>query len=161
MARRKAAVKRSILPDPMFGSVTLAKFINVLMCRGKKACAEKIVYEALESSLKRIGAQKGAKSALELFEKVLGLLRPVVEVRSARVGGATYQVPVEVPQNRGVALAMRWLVSAAQARPEHGMAARLAGEIVDVCNERGGALKKRDEVYRMANANRAFAHYRW
>lgn len=169
MARRKAAAKRSILPDPLFGSLVLAKFINVLMCNGKKAVAEKVVYGALQkvADIKAKGegaidsSENSRKVVLELFEKVLSVLKPTVEVRSARVGGATYQVPVEVKAIRGAALAMRWLVEAANSRPEKGMVNRLAGEILDALDGKGGAVKKREDVHKMAKANQAFAHYRW
>jgi small subunit ribosomal protein S7 len=169
MARRKAAAKRGILPDPLFGSEILAKFINVLMCSGKKSVAEKIVYGALakvaESKAKGEGdinsSDNARKVVLELFEKALDALKPTVEVRSCRVGGATYQVPVEVKLNRGQALAMRWLVEAANSRGERGMVLRLAGEILDTFDGKGGAIKKREDVHKMAKANQAFAHYRW
>lgn len=169
MARRKAAAKRSILPDPLFGSELLAKFINVLMSRGKKSVAEKIVYGSLQQVAEHkdkknsdiYASESVRKIVLELFEKVLGLLKPAVEVRSCRVGGATYQVPVEVKQDRGMALAMRWLVEAANARGEKGMERRLAGEILDALDGKGGAIKKREDVHKMAKANQAFAHYRW
>ncbi|MBU0744298.1 MAG: 30S ribosomal protein S7 [Gammaproteobacteria bacterium] len=169
MARRKAAAKRAILPDPLFGSQVLAKFINVLMCGGKKAVAEKIVYGALQrvadTKAKSEGtidsSENARKVVLELFEKVLGAVRPTVEVRSCRVGGATYQVPVEVKTNRSLALAMRWLVDAANSRGEKGMVMRLSGEISDALEGKGGAVKKREDVHKMAKANQAFAHYRW
>ena len=169
MARRKAATKRTILPDPLFGSEVLAKFINILMHGGKKAVAEKIVYGALQKVVVIKAKQEGdiatsasaRKVALELFEKILGMLKPTVEVRSCRVGGATYQVPVEVKMGRGLALAMRWLVEAANARGERGMELRLAGELLDILESKGGAVKKREDVHKMAKANQAFAHYRW
>lgn len=169
MARRKAAAKREILPDPLFGSELLAKFINVLMYSGKKSVAEKIVYGALtrvaEVKAKGEGDINGNENArkvvLGLFEKALDALRPTVEVRSCRVGGATYQVPVEVKTNRGLALAMRWLVDAANSRGERGMVLRLAGEILDIFEGKGGAVKKREDIHKMAKANQAFAHYRW
>jgi small subunit ribosomal protein S7 len=169
MARRKQAAKRKILPDPLFGSELLAKFINVLMKNGKKAVAEKIVYDALvkvsEVKAKNEGniytSENSRKIILELVEKILDGLKPSVEVRSARVGGATYQIPVEVKPGRGLALAMRWLVEAANARGEKGMVMRLAGEILDSLEGKGGAIKKREDVHKMAKANQAFAHYRW
>jgi small subunit ribosomal protein S7 len=171
MARRKQAAKRKILPDPLFGSELLAKFINVLMCSGKKSVAEKIVYGALarvaeikakgEGDINISTSENARKIVLELFEKALDALKPAVEVRSCRVGGATYQVPVEVKPNRGLALAMRWWVDAASARSEKGMALRLAGEILDTSEGKGGAFKKREDVHKMASANKAFAHYRW
>ncbi len=165
MARRKAAAKRAILPDPVFGSTVLAKFINVLMCNGKKSVAEKIVYGALKKVVEQKSKGEGKKDdqsyPLELFEQVLNNLKPAVEVRSCRVGGATYQVPVEVKPARGMALAMRWLVDAANLRAEKGMVLRLAGEILDIFEGKGGAMKKREDVHKMAKANQAFAHYRW
>lgn len=163
MSRRKASAKRSILPDPLYKSELLAKFINVLMCNGKKAVAEKIVYCALDKVFEKKGKKNENKQEeiLSLFNKVLDLVRPLVEVRSCRVGGATYQVPVEVAPERGVALAMRWLVKAAQSRSEQGMILRLTGEMLDVFENRGNSLKKREDVHRMAKANQAFAHYRW
>lgn len=169
MARRKAAAKREILPDPLFGSQLLAKFINVLMCNGKKSVAEKIVYGALAEVAKSKAKNDGdinvsesvRKIVLEMFEKVLDTLKPTVEVRSCRVGGATYQIPVEVKPSRGLALAMRWLVEAANSRGERGMVLRLAGEVSDVIDGKGGAIKKREDVHKMAKANQAFAHYRW
>lgn len=169
MARRKAAAKRSILPDPLFGSELLAKFINVLMKGGKKSVAEKIVYGALtkvaEVKAKGEGdihaSENARKVVLGLFEKVLETLKPAVEVRSCRVGGATYQIPVEVKPSRGLALAMRWLVEAANLRGERGMVLRLASEFLDALEGKGGAVKKREDVHKMAKANQAFAHYRW
>ncbi len=163
MSRRKAATKRGILPDPLYKSELLAKFINMLMCNGKKAVAEKIVYCALDNVFSKKGNKSGNKQeeVLSLFSKVLDLIRPLVEVRSCRVGGATYQVPVEVAPERGIALAMRWLVKAAQSRSEQGMILRLTGEMLDVFENRGNSLKKREDVHRMAKANQAFAHYRW
>lgn len=182
MSRRKAASKRVILPDPLFGSQSLAKFMNVVMQSGKKACAEKIVYGALEKLIERVHSKtsgdsaKGTKVpkkksgkidandkilALELFSKVLDNIRPTVEVRSRRVGGATYQIPVEVKTDRGIALAMRWLVTYASSRGEKTMALRLAAEMLDAMDGRGGAVKKREDIHKMAKANQAFAHYRW
>ena len=156
MARRRAAEKRSILPDPKYKSDVIAKFINMIMKHGKKSIAEKIVYGALESA-----AEKAKLSAEEALEKALENVRPVVEVKSRRVGGATYQVPCEVRPNRRNALAMRWLVDAARKRGEKGMGARLAGEIFEATENRGSAVKKREDTHRMADANKAFAHYRW
>ncbi|EKD45600.1 MAG: 30S ribosomal protein S7 [uncultured bacterium] len=169
MSRRKAAIKRSILPDPLFGSKLLAKFVNTIMSRGKKAVAEKIVYGALqriaEQKAKNEGdihtSENARKIVIEMFEKALDVLKPTVEVRSCRVGGATYQVPVEVKSDRGIALAMRWLVGAANSRGEKGMIMRLSNEISDVLEGKGGAVKKREDVHKMAKANQAFAHYRW
>ncbi len=156
MARRRVAAKREILPDPKFGNRTLSKFMNVIMLDGKKSVAEKIVYGALDQV-----AEKSKKDALESFEKALTNIRPMVEVKSRRVGGATYQVPVEVRGERSMALAMRWLVDAARKRSEKSMGMRLAGEILDAVENRGTAVKKREDTHRMAEANRAFAHYRW
>ena len=156
MARRRVAAKREILPDPKFGNRTLSKFMNIVMQDGKKSVAEKIVYGALD----RV-AEKGSGDALELFEKALGNIRPMVEVKSRRVGGATYQVPIEVRGDRGMALAMRWLADSARKRSEKSMGMRLAGEIMDAIESKGTAVKKREETHRMAEANKAFAHYRW
>ncbi len=156
MARRKAAAKRGVLPDPKFGSETLTRLINVLMVDGKKSVAEKIVYSALERVTEKSGGEP-----LESLDKALEAVRPSVEVKSRRVGGATYQVPVEVRVDRRTALAMRWLVDAARKRSEKGMGLRLAGEISDALEGRGSAVKKREDTHRMADANKAFAHYRW
>jgi len=156
MARRKAAPKREVLPDPKFGSETLTRLVNVLMVDGKKSVAEKIVYSALE----RV-TEKAGNEALEALDKALEAVRPAVEVKSRRVGGATYQVPVEVRAERRTALAMRWLVDSARKRSEKGMGMRLAGEIIDALEGRGSAVKKREDTHRMAEANKAFAHYRW
>ena len=156
MARRKAAPKRDVLPDPKFGSQTLTRLVNILMVDGKKSVAEKIVYNALERVTEKSGSE-----ALEALDKALEAVRPSVEVKSRRVGGATYQVPVEVRSERRTALAMRWLVDAARKRSEKGMGMRLAGEITDALEGRGTAVKKREDTHRMAEANKAFAHYRW
>jgi small subunit ribosomal protein S7 len=193
MPRRKAAIKREILPDPLYGSDRLAKFINVIMRCGKKSLAENIVYEALTEVSKRLkkdgkhttkkdesgdsdsgrsgtgtgsgGAGKlkpvGSKEGLEVLDKALNNVRPTVEVKSRRVGGATYQVPIEVAADRGIALAMRWVVKAAKDRSEKTMVLRLAAEILDAHEGRGTAVKIRDDMHRMAKANQAFAHYRW
>ncbi|MES2217747.1 MAG: 30S ribosomal protein S7 [Pseudomonadota bacterium] len=194
MPRRKAAVKREILPDPLYGSDKLAKFINVIMRRGKKSLAENIVYEALNevsrrlskshakketegegsgsegkggqggrgaSSLKPTKVVTGNKDGLEVLDKALNNVRPTVEVKSRRVGGATYQVPIEVSIDRGIALAMRWVVKAAKDRSEKTMILRLAAEMMDAHEGRGTAVKIRDDMHRMAKANQAFAHYRW
>lgn len=169
MARRKAAAKREVLPDPLFGGELLTKFMNVVMRCGKKSVAEKIVYGSLQKIVERkangegdIRTSEGArKAALDFFEKSLDALKPTVEVRSRRVGGATYQIPVEVRPDRKVALAMRWLVEAAGLRSEKGMVLRLANEILDALEGKGGAVKKREDVHKMAKANQAFAHYRW
>jgi small subunit ribosomal protein S7 len=157
MPRRRVAAKRDILPDPKFKSQILAKFINHVMESGKKSVAERIVYGALDIVQER---KKGG-DALELFEQALDAIRPVVEVKSRRVGGATYQVPVEVRPSRRTALAMRWLVDAARKRGEKSMAGRLAGEILDASDGKGSAMKKREDVHRMAEANKAFSHYRF
>ena len=156
MPRRRVVGQRKILPDPKFGSELLAKFVNVVMVDGKKSVAEAIVYGALD-----IIATKSGKEHLALFEVALDNIRPAVEVKSRRVGGATYQVPVEVRPVRRNALAMRWLVDAARKRGEKSMARKLAGELLDASEKRGTAVKKREDVHRMAEANRAFAHFRW
>jgi small subunit ribosomal protein S7 len=156
MSRRKQAVKREILPDPKFGNLTLSKFINTVMQDGKKSVAEKIVYGALN----RV-SEKAKGEPMDLFEKAMNNIRPMVEVKSRRVGGANYQVPVEVRSSRSTALAMRWLVDASRARSEKSMAMRLAGELLDASENRGSAVKKREDTHRMAEANKAFAHFRW
>ncbi|WOH36921.1 30S ribosomal protein S7 [Thalassotalea fonticola] len=157
MPRRRVVGQRKILPDPKFKNELLAKFINILMVDGKKSTAEKIVYGALD-----ILTEKNTdKEHLELFEIALENIRPSVEVKSRRVGGSTYQVPVEVRPVRRNALAMRWLVDAARKRGEKSMAQRLANEMLDASDNKGSAVKKREDVHRMAEANKAFAHYRW
>jgi small subunit ribosomal protein S7 len=156
MPRRRVVGQRKILPDPKFGSQLLAKFMNVVMLDGKKSTAEKIVYGALD-----IVADKTGKPHLEVFEDALENIRPTVEVKSRRVGGSTYQVPVEVRPVRRNALGMRWMVEAARKRGEKSMAARLAAEMMDAQDNKGSAVKKREDVHRMAEANKAFAHYRW
>ncbi len=156
MARRSTPAKREILPDPVYNSLVVSKFVNILMERGKKATAERIVYGAME-----IVAKKTGEDALESFMKALNNIKPAVEVKSRRVGGATYQVPVEVPQNRRQSLAMRWLKTYSATRGERTMRDKLAGEIMDAMNFRGAAIKKKDDVHKMAEANKAFAHYRW
>ena len=156
MSRRRVAAKRAILPVPKFGDHTVAKFINMLMSSGKKSIAEKIVYGALDEM-----GKKGRGAAIDLFNQALGNVEPRVEVKSRRVGGATYQVPVEVRPNRRSALAMRWLVDAARKRGEKSMGRRLAGEFLDASDNRGTAVKKREDTHKMAEANRAFSHYRW
>jgi len=156
MARRRQAEKRAILPDPKYRSEMIAKFINMVMLSGKKSVAEKIVYGALDTV-----ATKTKSDAVDALETALDNVRPVVEVKSRRVGGATYQVPVEVRPDRRNALAMRWIVDAARKRGEKGMGARLAGEILEASENRGSAVKKREDAHRMAEANKAFAHYRW
>ncbi len=156
MARRSAPPKREILPDPVYNSLLVSKFVNILMERGKKATAERIVYGALE-----IVAKKSGEEALEAFTKALTNIKPAVEVKSRRVGGATYQVPVEVPQNRRTSLAMRWLKIYSATRGERTMRDKLAGEILDAMNFRGASIKKKDDIHKMAEANKAFAHFRW
>ena len=156
MPRRREVPKREILPDPKFASVDLAKFMNVLMTRGKKSIAEHIVYGALEMI-----KSKSGKDPIEVFSQAVQNVKPVVEVKSRRVGGANYQVPVEVRPVRRVALSMRWIREAAQKRGEKSMTARLAGELAEAAEGRGGAMKKREEVHRMAEANKAFSHYRF
>src|SRR5271170_2778347 len=156
MPRRREIPKREILPDPKYSSVDVAKFVNVLMTRGKKSVAERIIYGALEQIKK-----KSSKDPIEVFNQAVNNVKPMVEVKSRRVGGANYQVPVEVRPVRRMALAMRWIRDAARARGEKSMDARLAGEIAEAAEGRGGAMKKREEVHRMAEANRAFSHYRF
>jgi small subunit ribosomal protein S7 len=156
MPRRRVAAKREILPDPKFGNVTLAKFMNHVMTSGKKSVAERIVYGALS-----IIEERGHKQPIETFTEALENIAPLVEVKSRRVGGATYQVPVEVRASRRQALAMRWLVEYARARGEKSMMQRLAGEILDAAQGKGAAVKKREDVHRMAEANKAFSHYRF
>jgi len=156
MSRRHRAEKREILPDPRHGDVVLSKFMNVLMRDGKKSAAERIVYGALDT------VENRAKTdPVRLFHEALDNVRPSIEVRSRRVGGATYQVPVEVRSERAQALAIRWLIGAARSRPEKTMADRLSAELVEASQNRGAAVKKREDTHRMAEANRAFSHYRW
>ena len=156
MPRRREVPKRIILPDPKFGSQILAKFINTIMKDGKKSIAEKVVYVALDE----IAAKKG-NDGMDILDTALDNVRPSVEVKSRRVGGATYQVPVEVRASRQNALAMRWLVEAARKRGEKSMALKLAGELMDAAEKRGSAVKKREDTHKMADANKAFAHFRW
>jgi len=156
MSRRRAADKREVLPDAKFGDIILTKFINCLMYHGKKSAAEAIVYDALD----RVGKRSG-QEPVQMFHDALGNVRPAVEVRSRRVGGATYQVPVEVRAERSQALAIRWIIAAARARSENTMQERLSGEFMDAANNRGSAVKKREDTHRMADANKAFSHYRW
>lgn len=156
MPRRREVPKREILPDPKYGNQDVAKFVNVLMIDGKKSVAERIIYGAFNAIQK-----KTTKDPLEVFTQALSNVRPIVEVKSRRVGGANYQVPIEVRSVRRTALAMRWLREAARKRGEKSMDLRLAGELLDAADSRGGAMKKRDEVHRMAEANKAFAHYRF
>lgn len=189
MPRRKAAIKRDTLPDPLYGSERLARFINVVMREGKRSIAERIVYTALDEVAKKLKKSKSAtaaqgkkaedeeggegsgsaklkpasnnREALEIFDKALNNIRPTVEVKSRRVGGATYQVPIEVDIDRGIALAMRWIVKASKDRGEKTMILRLAAEMFDAYEGRGASVKTRDDMHRMAKANQAFAHYRW
>ena len=156
MARRRRPAKREILPDPRFGDTILTKFMNLVMYQGKKSVAESIVYGALDSI-----EGKMKTDPLHVFHEALNNVKPAVEVRSRRVGGATYQVPVEVRPERAQALAIRWLISAARGRPENTMAQRLSSELMDASQNRGNAVKKREDAHRMAEANRAFSHYRW
>lgn len=157
MPRRGVVAKRTILPDPKYGSELLAKFINMVMTNGKKSVAERTIYGALEM----VGDKSKGGDAMVILSKALDNVRPMVEVKSRRVGGATYQVPVEVRSARRTALAMRWMIEAARKRSEKSMASRLAGEIMDAAENRGAAVKKREDTHRMAEANKAFAHYRW
>jgi small subunit ribosomal protein S7 len=156
MPRRAEIQVRELAPDPVYNSRLVSQVINKVMLRGKKSTAEKIVYEALD----RVG-QKTGKPPLEVLEQAVKTVTPVLEVRSRRVGGANYQVPVEVPQRRARTLAVRWLIQFARDRREKRMEEKLAGEILDALNQQGGAFKKKDDIYRMAQANKAFAHYRW
>ncbi len=156
MSRRHRAEKREVLPDPKFGDIVLSKFMNCLMLDGKKSVAEGIVYGALD----RI-QERGSAEPVRVFHEALDNVKPEIEVRSRRVGGATYQVPVEVRLDRGQALAIRWLINASRARSELTMTERLAGELMDASNNRGSAVKKREDTHRMAEANKAFSHYRW
>jgi len=156
MSRRHTPAKREILPDPKFGNLVVAKFINLVMSRGKKSIAEKIVYGAFDQIV-----EAGKGEPLDIFMQALENIEPKVEVKSRRVGGATYQVPVEVRSNRRKALAMRWLVDASRKRGEKSMGRRLAGELMEASENRGSAVKKREETHKMADANRAFSHYRW
>ena len=159
MSRRSQAPTRTILPDPKFNSVLLAKFMNMVMERGKKSVAERIVYGALDRIAERTGRQPD--QAIELLTLALDNVKPMVEVKSRRVGGATYQVPIEVRAQRRQTLAMRWVIEAATARSEKSMAQRLASELLEASENRGAAVRKREDTHRMADANKAFAHYRW
>ena len=158
MSRRHRAEKREVLPDPKFGDAVLSRFMNVLMYDGKKSTAERIVYAAMDTIKRRMG-QNG--DPLRMFHEAMDNVKPAVEVRSRRVGGATYQVPVEVRPERRQALAIRWLIESARKRGEHTMEERLSGELLDAANNRGAAVKKREDTHRMAEANKAFSHYRW
>jgi small subunit ribosomal protein S7 len=156
MPRRRVAARRQILPDPKHGSELLTKFINMMMEDGKKSVAERIIYRALD----QVADKKGGRP-VELLEQAMDNVRPAVEVKSRRVGGATYQVPVEVRSTRRNSLAMRWIIDAARKRSEKSMALRLAGELMDAADARGSAVKKKEDTHRMAEANKAFSHYRW
>ena len=156
MARRRRPEKREILPDPVYGDEVLTKFMNSVMLDGKKSVAEGIVYSALETV-----EQRAKREPIGVFHDALNNIKPGIEVRSRRVGGATYQVPVEVRPERAQALAIRWLIASARNRSENTMSARLSGELLDASNNRGNAVKKREDTHRMAEANRAFSHYRW
>jgi len=156
MSRKQTNYGREILPDPKFGNPVIARFINMVMQSGKKSVAERIVYGAMDAIIER-----SKDDPVEVIEKALENVKPVVEVKSRRVGGATYQVPVEVRPSRRNTLAMRWLIDAARKRGESNMPAKLAGELMDAAEQRGSAIKKREETHRMAEANKAFSHYRW
>lgn len=156
MSRRRAAIKREVLPDAKFGDVVLSKFVNSLMVDGKKSTAEHIVYGAMQTAQEKLG-----RDPVEMFHEALDNIKPSVEVRSRRVGGATYQVPCEVRPARQQALAIRWLISAARGRSENTMMGRLSGELMDASQNRGSAIKKREDTHKMAEANKAFSHYRW
>lgn len=156
MPRRREVPKREVLPDPKFHDQQVSKFINMIMRNGKKSVAEKIMYRALDTV-----ADKSKQDSVELMEKALENVRPVVEVKSRRVGGATYQVPVEVRPTRRNTLAMRWLIDAAKKRGEKTMASKLAGELLDASENKGSAVKKREDTHKMAEANKAFSHFRW
>ena len=156
MSRRRRPEKREILPDPRLGDIVLSKFMNSVMLDGKKSVAEGIVYGALDNVEARL-----KKDPIQVFHDALNNVKPGIEVRSRRVGGATYQVPVEVRSDRGQALAIRWIIGSARDRSEHTMEERLSGELMDAANNRGAAVKKREDTHRMADANKAFSHYRW
>jgi len=156
MSRRKKAIKRQILPDPKFGNLVLAKFMNMIMVDGKKSIAEKIVYSALDTI-----EGKGHAEPVDALVAALEKVQPAVEVKSRRVGGATYQVPVEVRPARRIGLSMRWVIDASRKRSERTMSSRLAGEVLDALESRGSAFKKREDTHRMAEANKAFSHFRW
>jgi small subunit ribosomal protein S7 len=154
--RRAGAAKREVIPDPKYGSRLVAKFVNIMMIRGKKSTAERIMYDALTTLEDRT-----KQEALKMFKTAIDNVKPAVEVKSRRVGGSTYQVPVEVRPDRRTSLAMRWMIGAARNRPERSMAEKLAAELLDAANNRGSAVKKREDTHKMAEANKAFAHYRW
>ena len=154
--RRAGAAKREVLPDPKYGSRLVAKFVNIMMIRGKKSTAERIMYDALAAV-----EDRSKQEALKMFKTAVDNVKPAVEVKSRRVGGSTYQVPVEVRPDRRTSLAMRWMIGAARRRSERSMADKLAAEMLDAANNRGMAVKKREDTHKMAEANKAFAHYRW
>ena len=154
--RRAGAAKRDVLPDPKYGSRLVAKFVNIMMIRGKKSTAERIMYDALGSV-----EDRSKQDALKMFKSAIDNVKPAVEVKSRRVGGSTYQVPVEVRPDRRTSLAMRWVIGAARRRGERSMAEKLAGELLDAASNRGTAVKKQEDTHKMAEANKAFAHYRW
>ena len=156
MSRRREIPKRKVIPDPKYNDRMVAKFVNILMLQGKKSVAEKILYDAFD-----IAGERGGEEPLRLFKKAIDNVKPVLEVKSRRVGGATYQVPIEVRADRRTALAMRWLVGHSRKRSEKTMAQRLAGELLDASQSRGDAVKKKEDTHKMAEANKAFAHYRW
>ncbi len=156
MPRRRRPERRAVPPDYRYGSVLVTKFINCLMRDGKKSIAQRIFYEALD-----LIEEKTGKRGIEVFERAVQNVRPQLEVRARRVGGATYQVPVEVRPHRQISLAIRWIIRAARQRHEHGMVKKLAAELIDAANNQGGAIKKKEDTHKMAEANRAFAHYRW
>ena len=154
--RRAGAAKREVLPDPKYGSRLVAKFVNIMMIRGKKSTAEQIMYDALATV-----EDRSKQEALKMFKTAIDNVKPAVEVKSRRVGGSTYQVPVEVRPDRRTSLSMRWLIGAARRRPERSMSEKLAAELLDAANNRGTAVKKREDTHKMAEANKAFAHYKW
>jgi small subunit ribosomal protein S7 len=154
--RRAGAAKREVLPDPKYGSRLVAKFVNIMMIRGKKSTAERIMYDAMTAV-----EDRSKQEALKMFKTAVDNVKPAVEVKSRRVGGSTYQVPVEVRPDRRTSLAMRWMIGAARRRSERSMADKLAAEMLDAANNRGMAVKKREDTHKMAEANKAFAHYRW
>jgi len=156
MPRRREVPKRETLPDPLFSSTLITKFINCMMLEGKKSVAEHIFYGSLD-----VIKDRAKEDPVKIFKKALDMVKPVLEVKSRRVGGATYQVPIEVPQDRRTSLAIRWIISNARSRSEKTMREKLAAEILDASNNRGGAIKKKEDTHRMAEANKAFAHYRW
>ncbi len=156
MPRRREVPKRETLPDPLYSSTLITKFVNCMMAKGKKSISEGIFYGALD-----VIKDRAKEDPVKVFKKAMDTVKPVLEVKSRRVGGATYQVPVEVPQERRTSLAIRWIITNARARSEKTMREKLAGEILDASNNRGGAIKKKEDTHRMAEANKAFAHYRW